>query len=61
MKRINLLRYLLVITSILRKKALYKTHIAAAENGDRKVGVIWHTQGSGKLFMLMYARQLVLS
>ena len=43
------------------KKALYKTHIAAAENGDRKVGVIWHTQGSGKSFsMLMYARQLVL-
>src|SRR5690606_8308358 len=26
-----------------------------------KVGVIWHTQGSGKSFsMLMYARQLVL-
>lgn len=43
------------------KKALYKTHLAAAENGDRKVGVIWHTQGSGKSFsMLMYARQLVL-
>jgi len=43
------------------KKALYKTHLAAAENGDRKVGVIWHTQGSGKSFsMLMYASQLVL-
>lgn len=43
------------------KKALYKTHIAAAENGDRKIGVIWHTQGSGKSFsMLMYTRQLVL-
>ncbi|MCW2279445.1 type I restriction endonuclease subunit R [Heliophilum fasciatum] len=43
------------------KKALYKTHIATAENGDRKVGVIWHTQGSGKSFsMLMYTRQLVL-
>jgi type I restriction enzyme, R subunit len=43
------------------KKALYKTHLAVAENGDRKVGVIWHTQGSGKSFsMLMYARQLVL-
>ncbi|MDD2267922.1 MAG: type I restriction endonuclease subunit R [Eubacteriales bacterium] len=42
------------------KKALYKTHLAASENGDRKVGVIWHTQGSGKSFsMLMYARQLV--
>ncbi|MEE4577420.1 type I restriction endonuclease subunit R [Paenibacillus polymyxa] len=43
------------------KKALYKTHLATAKNGDRKVGVIWHTQGSGKSFsMLMYARQLVL-
>ncbi|MDD4496507.1 MAG: HsdR family type I site-specific deoxyribonuclease, partial [Eubacteriales bacterium] len=43
------------------KKALYKTHLAASENGDRKVGVIWHTQGSGKSFsMLMYACQLVL-
>ena len=43
------------------KKALYKTHLAASENGDRKVGVIWHTQGSGKSFsMLMYAHQLVL-
>lgn len=43
------------------KKALYKTHLAAAENGDRKAGVIWHTQGSGKSYsMLMYARQLVL-
>jgi len=43
------------------KKALYKTHLATAENGDRKVGVIWHTQGSGKSFsMLMYSRQLVL-
>jgi type I restriction enzyme R subunit len=43
------------------KKALYKTHLATAENGDRKVGVIWHTQGSGKSYsMLMYARQLVL-
>jgi len=43
------------------KKALYQTHLATAENGDRKVGVIWHTQGSGKSFsMLMYTRQLVL-
>lgn len=43
------------------KKALFKTHLSSAENGDRKVGVIWHTQGSGKSYsMLMYARQLVL-
>lgn len=42
-------------------KALYATHLAASEHGNRKVGVIWHTQGSGKSYsMLMYARQLVL-
>lgn len=42
-------------------KALYATHLAVSENGNRKVGVIWHTQGSGKSYtMLMYARQLVL-
>lgn len=43
------------------KKALYSSHIAISENGNRKVGVIWHTQGSGKSYsMLMYTRQLVL-
>jgi len=26
-------------------KALYTTHLAASENGSRKAGVIWHTQG----------------
>ena len=42
------------------KKATKKTKIASSENGDRKVGVIWHTQGSGKSFsMLFYAAQLV--
>lgn len=42
-------------------KALYETHLAVSENGSRKVGVVWHTQGSGKSYsMLMYARQLVL-
>ncbi len=42
-------------------KALYTTHLAASENGSRKAGVIWHTQGSGKSYsMLMYTRQLVL-
>ncbi len=42
-------------------KALYETHLATAENGSRKAGVIWHTQGSGKSFsMLMYTRQLVM-
>ncbi len=42
------------------KKATKKTKIASSENGDRKAGVIWHTQGSGKSFsMLFYAAQLV--
>lgn len=42
-------------------KALFATHLAISENGNRKIGVIWHTQGSGKSYsMLMYTRQLVL-
>lgn len=40
--------------------AVDKTVEAAAPNGDRKIGVIWHTQGSGKsLLMAFYAGQLV--
>ena len=39
------------------KKALPATDIAI--NGDKKIGVLWHTQGSGKSFtMVMYANQL---
>lgn len=42
-------------------KALYSTHLATSEGGKRKIGVIWHTQGSGKSYsMLMYTRQLVM-
>lgn len=42
------------------KKAVEKTKLASSENGDRKAGVIWHTQGSGKSFsMLFYTAQLV--
>lgn len=36
------------------KKAIEKTKEATAENGDRKVGVIWHTQGSGKSFSMVF-------
>ncbi len=37
-------------------KALGHTISATSEQGDRKVGVIWHTQGSGKsLLMAFYA------
>lgn len=42
------------------KKALEKTKAAASENGDRKIGVIWHTQGSGKSYsMVFYTAGLV--
>lgn len=42
-------------------KAVGQTSRAIAEEGDRKIGVIWHTQGSGKsLSMVFYAGKLVL-
>ena len=42
------------------EKAVRQTIRATAEGGDKKVGVVWHTQGSGKsLSMLFYAGQLV--
>lgn len=42
--------------------ALEKTIEATKADGSRKVGVIWHTQGSGKsLLMAFYAGQLVRS
>ena len=40
--------------------AVVKTVEASEPGGDRKVGVIWHTQGSGKsLLMAFYVGQLV--
>ncbi|MDP8217693.1 MAG: HsdR family type I site-specific deoxyribonuclease, partial [Candidatus Theseobacter exili] len=42
------------------KKAIDSTRKASSEQGDRKVGVIWHTQGSGKsLSMVFYAGKIV--
>lgn len=42
------------------RHAVEATVSATAPEGDRKVGVIWHTQGSGKsLLMAFYAGQLV--
>lgn len=42
-------------------KALEQTGRAIAEDGDHKIGVIWHTQGSGKsLSMAFYSGKLVL-
>lgn len=43
-------------------KAIENTVNAASVNGDRKGGVVWHTQGSGKsLSMVFYTGKLVLS
>lgn len=42
------------------RKALASTMRATEQAGDRKIGVIWHTQGSGKsLSMVFYAGKLV--
>jgi type I restriction enzyme R subunit len=42
------------------RHAVEKTIAASAPKGDRKIGVIWHTQGSGKsLLMAFYVGQLV--
>ncbi|MED4754995.1 type I restriction endonuclease subunit R [Brevibacillus choshinensis] len=43
-------------------KAIDCTERATMKEGDRKIGVIWHTQGSGKsLSMVFYAGKLVLT
>lgn len=36
------------------RKALTNAIDAVSEDGDRKVGVIWHTQGSGKSFLMAF-------
>ncbi len=42
-------------------KAVVTTQTASAETGDRRAGVVWHTQGSGKsLSMVFYTGKLVL-
>jgi type I restriction enzyme R subunit len=41
-------------------KAVESTRLAITENGNRKAGVVWHTQGSGKsLSMVFYAGKLI--
>lgn len=43
-------------------KAVNSTHNAATPEGDKKGGVVWHTQGSGKsLSMVFYTGKLVLT
>lgn len=42
------------------KKAIEKTKLATSATGNRKIGVVWHTQGSGKSFtMVFYTAALV--
>ncbi|MGY3234082.1 type I restriction enzyme R subunit [Bradyrhizobium sp. USDA 4448] len=42
------------------RKAVESTVAATAQDGNRKAGVIWHTQGSGKsLLMAFYAGQII--
>ncbi|RKY25065.1 MAG: hypothetical protein DRP62_02240 [Planctomycetota bacterium] len=42
-------------------KAVESTITAASQNGSRKAGIIWHTQGSGKsLSMVFYTGKIVL-
>lgn len=43
-------------------KAIISTNTAASLSGDKKAGVVWHTQGSGKsLSMVFYTGKIVLS
>ena len=42
------------------RHAVTSTIAAASPDGDRRIGVIWHTQGSGKsLLMAFYAGQII--
>lgn len=41
------------------KKALEKTKIAISAHGDRKIGVVWHTTGSGKSFTMVFYSALL--
>jgi len=44
------------------KKAVNCTERATTEGGDRRIGVIWHTQGSGKSYsMVFYSGQLIMT
>ncbi len=41
-------------------KAVESSIVASAEKGDKKAGVVWHTQGSGKsLSMVFYSGKLI--
>lgn len=42
------------------RKALREAIVATRPNGDRKIGVIWHTQGSGKSLLMAFFAGLVI-
>ncbi|MHB1304430.1 MAG: type I restriction endonuclease subunit R [Acidiphilium sp.] len=43
------------------RRAIDHTVQATRSDGDKRIGVVWHTQGSGKsLLMAFYARQVIL-
>lgn len=43
------------------RRAIEQTIAATSSKGDKRIGVVWHTQGSGKsLMMAFYARQVIL-
>ena len=43
------------------RRAIDHTITATSSVGDKRIGVVWHTQGSGKsLMMAFYARQVIL-
>lgn len=43
------------------RRAMDHTVAATGSGGDKRIGVVWHTQGSGKsLLMAFYARQVIL-
>lgn len=43
------------------KKAVDATELAISDKGDQRIGVVWHTQGSGKsLSMVFYTGKLML-
>jgi type I restriction enzyme R subunit len=39
------------------REAVQATIAAANPNGDKKAGVVWHTQGSGKSIHVLLCRQ----
>ncbi len=41
------------------KKAIEETKKSTSVNGDRKIGVVWHTQGSGKSYSMVFYTALL--